>query len=74
MSGEVFPKEGTFPGCARGSKEALWLEQREPGRQRRGGQGGAGQSSRALWVIGRMQAFTLRKVGAMDGSRQRDVP
>lgn len=32
---------------------------------------GPGRACKALWAMGRAQAFTLRKVGAMEGSRQR---
>ena len=38
-------------------------------------QTGPGRVCKALWAVGRTQAFfSLRKVGAMEGSSQRDVP
>lgn len=35
---------------------------------------GSGRARKALWAMGRAQAFTLRKVGTMEISRQRDMP
>lgn len=51
----------------RGNSGGEWKELRM--------QRGPGRTCKALWAMGKTQAlFSLRKVGAMEGSRQRDVP